>query len=138
MAQHGTASLYKLSDSHLTVADPAEDIRGLKVFDRDDEEVGEIDDLMIDDRERKIRFMRVASGGFLGLGETKFMIPIDTITHITEDAVYIDQTRHYVADAPSYDPELARDDYWERTYGHYGYPPYWAPGYMYPAYPYYP
>jgi sporulation protein YlmC with PRC-barrel domain len=138
MAEPGAASLYKLSDSGLTVAKPEEDIRGWKVVDRDGEDVGEVDDLMIDDRERKVRFIRVASGGFLGLGETKFMIPIDAITRITKDEVHIDQSREHVARGPRYGPDLARDDYWERAYGYYGYPPYWGPGYVYPAYPYYP
>jgi sporulation protein YlmC with PRC-barrel domain len=137
MAEQQTASLHKLSDAHLTVADPAEDIRGRQVVDRHGDEVGKVDDLMIDDRERKVRFMRVASGGFLGLGETTFMIPIDAITRITDDEVRIDQTREHVAGGPKYDPALANNDYWGSTYGYYGYTPYWGPGYMYPMYPYY-
>jgi sporulation protein YlmC with PRC-barrel domain len=139
MARHeaATASLLKLSDSNLTVADPEEDVRGRKVLDRAGEEVGTVDDLMIDDRENKVRFLRVASGGFLGLGETKFMIPVDAITRIDDDHVYIDQTREKVAGAPRYDPDLMNDAYWGDVYGYYGYGPYWAPGYAYPPYPRY-
>ena len=136
------AILLKLSDSNLTVANPDEDIRGRQIVDRDGEDIGEIDDLLIDDRESKVRFMRVASGGFLGLGETKLMVPIDAVTRITDDAVHIDQTRERVARAPQYDPSLVDDSawadpYWASTYGYYGYGPYWAPGYVYPPYPYY-
>ncbi len=141
MANANTATLHKLSDANLTVADPEEDVRGRKVLDRQGDEIGEVDDLMIDDREAKVRFMRVASGGFLGLGETKFMIPIDAVTRITDDTVHIDQTREHVAGAPRYDPDLVEDvaradPYWTSTYGYYGYAPYWAPGYVYPPYPY--
>ncbi len=136
------ATLLKLSDSNLTVADPAEDIRGRKVVDRAGEEIGDVDDLIIDDRESKVRFMRVASGGFLGLGETKFMLPIDVVTRIADGTVHIDQTREHVAGAPRYDPDLVEDmtwadPYWTSAYGYYGYAPYWAPGYAYPPYPYY-
>jgi sporulation protein YlmC with PRC-barrel domain len=136
------ATLVRLSDSSLTVANPDEDIRGRKVVDRRGEEIGDIDDLLIDDQESKVRFMRVASGGFLGIGETKFMIPIDAVTRITDDTVQINQDRERVADAPRYDPSLVKDatwadPYWTTNYGYYGYGPFWAPGYAYPPYPYY-
>lgn len=140
MTMRGSAKerLLGLSDSSMTVADPDEDIRGRKVLDRAGEEVGDVDDLVIDDREANVRFMQVASGGFLGLGATKFMIPIDAITRITPDTVYIDQTRERVAGAPRYDPDLVNDAYWGDVYGYYGYRPYWGPGYAYPPYPRFP
>jgi sporulation protein YlmC with PRC-barrel domain len=130
-----------MSDSSLTVAHPDEDVRGRKVVDRNGDEIGDVDDLMIDDREQRVRFMRVGAGGFLGIGETKLMIPIDAIIRITDDAVQVNQTRDYAANSPPYDPALAddvRDDYWGSAYGYWGYGPYWAPGYIYPPYPRYP
>ena len=132
------ATLRRLSDSDLTVANPDEDIRGRTVVDRNGDEIGKVDDLMIDDREKRVRFMRVGTGGFLGLGETMLMIPIDAITRITEDAVRINQTREHAAGAPPYDPALVNDAFWGNTYNHWGYGPYWASGYVYPPYPYYP
>ena len=140
MREQGTVTLRRLSDANLTVANPDYDIRCRKVIDRNCDEIGDIDDLMIDDREQRVRFMRVGTGGLLGIGETKLMIPIDAIARITEDAVGINQSRDFAADAPPYDPALVNDvsdDYWGRTYGYWGYGPYWAPGYVYPAYPYY-
>ena len=138
MTTSAQANLYKLSDSPLTVADPAEDIRGRQIVDSAGNEVGKIDDLMIDDRQGKVRFLLAGSGGFLGIGETKFLIPVDAVTRITGDTVYINQTREHVAGAPRYDPELADMSYWDSLYGYYGYALYWAPGYIYPAYPRYP
>jgi sporulation protein YlmC with PRC-barrel domain len=61
-----TAMLVRLSDTELTVADPAADMRNRKVVDRDGEEIGEVDDLLIDAPEKRVRFLEVASGGFLG------------------------------------------------------------------------
>lgn len=131
-------TLHKLSDTNLTVADPAEDIRGLKVVDRQGEEIGTVDDLLIDDRETKVRFIRIASGGFLGIGETKFLVPVDAVRRIADGVVHIDRSREIVAGAPHYDPDLTDRDYYDNLYGYYGYPPYWGPGYVYPAYPFYP
>lgn len=131
-------TLHKLSDTNLTVADPAEDIRGLKVVDRQGEEIGHVDDLLIDDRETKVRFLRIASGGFLGLGETKFLMPVDAITRVRDGTVHIDQSREYIAGGPHYDPDLTDQDYYGNVYGYYGYAPYWGAGYIYPGFPYYP
>jgi CBS domain-containing protein/sporulation protein YlmC with PRC-barrel domain len=132
-----TITLIRLSDTDLTLADPAEDIRGRQALDMAGEELGEIDDLLIDEREQKVRFLEVTSGGFLGLGATKFLLPVDAITRITDDAVYINQSRERVAGAPNYDPALVDERYVRDVYSHYGYPPYWGPDYHYPPYPYY-
>src|SRR5262245_50306871 len=129
--------LIRLSDTNLTLADRAEDIRGLKVFDVSGEEVGSVNDLFIDEHERKVRFLEVSSGGFLGLGATKFLLPVEAITRIGVDEVYINQSRERVAGAPQYDPTLVEDRYVSDVYSHYGYPPYWGPDYRYPPYPYY-
>lgn len=43
------ATLVKLSDSNLRLADPAEDIRGRKVLDKEGEEIGDVDDMFVDD-----------------------------------------------------------------------------------------
>jgi len=80
----------------------------------------------------------VTSGGFLGLGATKFLLPVESITRITDDAVYINQSRERVAGSPGYDPTLVDERYVREVYSHYGYPPYWGLDYEYPSYPYYP
>jgi sporulation protein YlmC with PRC-barrel domain len=130
--------LVKLSDADMTVADPAEDIRGRTVVDTHGEEVGKVDELLMDEGENKVRFLRLAAGGFLGIGETKFLIPVDAVSRVSDEAVHIDQTREHVAGAPQYDPELTYEPpYYGGLYGYYGYAPYWTPGYMYPMYPYY-
>ncbi len=130
--------LVKLSDAGMTVADPSEDIRGRKIMDQDGEEVGDVDDLLMDEHEMKVRFIRVATGGFLGIGETKFLIPVDAIARMDQDHVFINQSRERIAGAPQYDPDLTYDvQYYGGLYGHYGYAPYWGAGYMYPGYPYY-
>ncbi len=86
------------------------------------------------DQERKVRFLRVEHGGFLGVGETKSFIPVDAITKITDD-VHINHSRDHVAKAPRYDPELVDDKtYYGNIYGYYGYMPFWGAGYSYRDY----
>jgi sporulation protein YlmC with PRC-barrel domain len=138
MATSAKRTFQAMRDAHLTTRDRAEDIRKRKVVDAAGKDVGEIEALLIDDQEEKVRFLRVASGGFLGMGEAKVLIPVEAISKIGHHVVHIDQTRERIAGAPTYDPELVDDRYYEGLYGYYGYNPYWSAGYVYPPYPVYP
>ncbi|MGK9465179.1 PRC-barrel domain-containing protein (plasmid) [Streptomyces sp. G6] len=129
--------LNKLSDSQQTVATPEEDVRGCKVADTNGNDIGKVEDLLVDEPEGKVRFLLVAHGGFLGFGETKSFIPVDAVTHITDDQVFIDQSRERVSKAPVYDPDLTDEpEYYSNVYGYYGYSPFWGPGYIYPTFPF--
>ncbi|WP_369831104.1 CBS domain-containing protein [Cryobacterium sp. M15] len=130
--------LVKLSESDETIAREDEDIRGRAVKDKVGSDIGKIDDLLIDETERKVRFIEVASGGFLGIGRDKAFIPIDAIVAITDNEVQIDQIREFVASAPAYDPDLVRErEYYGGVLGYYGYGPFWGADYRYPDYPNY-
>ena len=132
--------LVSMNDAALTPKDPAEDVRGRTVVDVDGKDIGRVEDLMLDEDESRVRFLQVGAGGFLGLGERKFLIPVDVISGIDDDNVHVDRSREHIIAAPAYDPALVQDDsldLWERAYAHYGYAPYWAEGYMYPGYPFY-
>jgi uncharacterized protein YrrD len=98
-----------LGDSDLTIADPDEDIRGRIVKDQDGNTIGKIDDLLIDKDVQKVRFIRVESGGFLGIGETAVFVPIDAITMITDVEVWINQSGGHVSREPQYDPRLSTE-----------------------------
>jgi sporulation protein YlmC with PRC-barrel domain len=138
MTTNDYGKLVKLDDVGETVADKDQDVRGRHVFDKDGHKLGKIDALLIDDKERKVRFLEVESGGFLGIGEEISLIPIDAIVSIDAHEVHIDQTGSTVAAAPHYDPELVERKFFEDIYGHYGVLPFWGLGYVYPSYPRYP
>ncbi len=134
---HSPANLYRLSDTYQTVSDPEADVRGRKVVDSNGEEIGTVDDLLIDDEENKVRMLRVGEGGFLGLGKQHFLVPVDAVASIDPERVHIDRDRGRLGDVPIYDPDLAADpEYYGQLYGWWGFPPYWGAGYSYPPYPY--
>ena len=117
--------LVRLRDTDRTVSSSDEDIRGRMAKDKDGHDLGTIEGLLVDEAERKVRFIEVGSGGFLGLGESKSMIPVEAITRVTPDAVYIGHTREHVAGAPRYDPKLMHTEleYFFNLFPYYGYPP---------------
>ena len=121
--------LIKLRDSGQTVADPADDLRGRRVQDRDGQDIGTVHDLLVDSAEHKIRMLRLEHGGILGFGATSSFVPVQAISRITDETVYINQTSDTIAGAPRYDPDLAdQTDYYANTYGYYGYMNFWGPG----------
>lgn len=138
MAQSTGANLVRLSDTDRTVADPQADVRGRKVVDATGEEVGTVDDLLVDEEDVKARMLRVKHGGFLGIGADHFLVPVDAVTSVDDDTVHIDRERTRLTDVPGYDPEIGYDTaYYGGLYSWWGYPSYWGPGYAYPPYPYY-
>lgn len=134
------STLRRIRDIGETVENRDEDVRGRKVLDNAGKKVGTVDGLMVDDAQNKVRFLRVESGGFLGLGATHVMIPVDAITHIDSESVTINRAGEHLQGSPTYDPALVNEydeGYWGGIYSYYGYAPYWGMGYNYPAYPYY-
>ena len=135
-----TSTLRRLRDTGETVANADEDVRGRDVLDNLGFRVGTVDGLMVDDDQNKVRFLRVEAGGFLGLGGTHVMIPVDAISNISDDAVTVDRAGDHLRGAPRYDPALVSEHderYWGDVYGYYGCAPFWGMGYAHPRYPYY-
>lgn len=127
-----------LDKEGLTVADIAADVRGYRVLDNAGCDIGDVDDLIVEDGKHIVRFLRVAAGGFLGLGETKFLIPVDAITSIDDSTVRVDRTKDHVASAPRYDPDLINKPYHlTEVYDHYGLSPFWDTNYLPGQFPFY-
>lgn len=118
-----TPTLSRLRDNAKTVSSSDEDVRGRMVKDKDGQDLGKIEGLMIDDAEHRVRFLEVGTGGILGFGERKSFIPVETITRIAADEIHIDRTRAHVAGAPSYEPAVVTGDagYFRSLYPYYGY-----------------
>lgn len=133
MASDEAIALVKLSDSDQMLTDPAEDIRGRKVIDRDGSDLGKVDDLLIDASERKVRMLRVEHGGIFGIGATASFIPLDAVTDVRDDVVHVSQSRDHIGEAPGYDPDLVdANEAYAELYKHYGYTPHRNTSYLHP------
>lgn len=127
-----TAALEKLKDTGLTLADSSQEIRGRKVVDPSGAEIGQVSGLFIDLDERKVRMIEIRVGGFLGLGDQHFLLPVDAITRLDEDHVYVNETQERVVRSPAYDPTLIvapTHKYLDPYYAYYGIAPFGQAGY---------
>jgi sporulation protein YlmC with PRC-barrel domain len=130
-------ALDRLSDTGLTLSDPSQDIRGRKVVDRHGADIGHVSGLFVDEDERRVRMLEIRAGGFIGIGERHFLLPVDAIMKIGKDEVRVSETRERIVHSPMYDPTLIKAptrEHWEPFYGYYGLSPYWGDGYMYPTF----
>ena len=117
--------LVRLSDSGLVLEDLTQDVRGLDVYDEDGDQIGTVEDLYADTEERKVCFLDVGAGGFLSLGEKRFLIPVEAVSEVREDdAVVVDQKRQKVAESPLFDADVVpQPPYQHELYEYYGYLP---------------
>lgn len=108
--------LVKLSDSEFHLEDRASDVRGLGVFARNGEQMGSVEDFYFDTLDREVRFLEVGAGGFLGLGERHFLIPVEDVVKVYEDGVTVDQSREKVSEPLSLNTKVVPQAAYERDF----------------------
>jgi sporulation protein YlmC with PRC-barrel domain len=107
--------LIKLGDSGFRLVDRASDVRGLGVFNQNGEQMGKVEDLYIDPEERKVRFLDVAAGGIiLGLGEKRFLIPVEAVIKVYEDGITVGQHPEKVSEPLSLNTKVVSQAAYER------------------------
>ncbi len=140
MSKIAQIGMVQLRDSDLELAHADDDVRGMAVFDPYGHRLGEVDDLIVDEQERRARLLVIASGGILGLFESRRLVPVEAITRVDE-SVHVDRDHTRLRDLPAdshsgdvldYDPELMDATAYADVYGFYGLIPFWSPGYVHP------
>ena len=112
----------------------ATSIIGTRVVDTAGEPLGNIKELMIDPDDGQVAYVVLSFGGFLGVGDKLFAIPLEALMFgADEQTVVLDVDKDVLKDAPGFDK-----DHWPDTtqyeagwlldiYEYYGYSPYWMP-----------
>ena len=130
MSQHSQNDLLiKLGDTKLKLNDSDDDLRNRKVLGPDGNDIGHVSALFLDREHGQIRFLQVGTGGFLGLGEREFLIPVEDVIRTEPAEVHINHTREQVLAEPHYDPKsvtLRDQTFWAAYYGYYGHADSWT------------
>ena len=93
--------LVRLGDSDFVPANPEDYLRGKDVYDPHGQRMGCVEDLYVDRQEREVRFLEVGAGGFLGIGERRFLVPVEAVTKVSEDRVTVEPDGTERADGPA-------------------------------------
>lgn len=106
-------------------------IKGDKVVNAAGDDLGKIEELMIDLQDGRVAYAILSFGGFLGMGDKLFTIPWRTFSlRLHEHAFTIDVHRDVLERAEGFDKDnwpKTREEL-SRSYTYYGYQPYWQTG----------
>ena len=80
------------------------ELRGAKVFDRNGEAFGRLEDVFIHENEKALHYLDIRSGGFLGLGKRMFLVPLHLVDTIREEKITLNKSRQEVLDSPEVVP----------------------------------
>lgn len=106
---------------------------GDRVRNVQDEDLGKIEEIMLDLRSGMVAYVVVSFGGFLGIGDKLFAVPWDAFRLDADRKLFIlDIDRQVLENAPGFDkdnwPDFADREWGGRIYSYYGYEPYWKRG----------
>jgi sporulation protein YlmC with PRC-barrel domain len=106
-------------------------IKGDKVVNRAGDNIGKIEELMIDLENGRVAYDVVSHGGLLGIGSKLFAIPWQALKlRAREHTFLLDIPKEILDKAEGFDKDrwpLTRDEL-SRSYTYYGYKPYWQTG----------
>lgn len=107
----------------------ADTLIGEDVYNDQDEDLGDIKEIMLDMRSGRVSYAVLAFGGFLGMGEKLFAVPWNALTLDTVNKRFILKvTKERLKDAPGFEsdhwPDMASTAWADTIHSYYGTKPY--------------
>jgi sporulation protein YlmC with PRC-barrel domain len=108
----------------------ANKIQGDRVRNSAGDDLGKIEDIMIDVSRGRIAYAVLSFGGFLGMGNKLFAIPWEALSLNQRDNFFVlNVSKERLEKAPGFDkdnwPDMADPGWGSDLYSYYGYRPYW-------------
>jgi hypothetical protein len=100
-------------------------LRNIKLY------VAQHDDIMIDLENRRVVYAILSFGGFLGIGDKHFAIPLEALSHRPNERDFtLDVSKDVLEKAEGFDKDNipSNREALASIYTHYGYKPYWQTG----------
>ena len=103
---------------------------GDKVVNRQGEDLGKIEDFMLDPEQGRVGYAVLSFGGFLGMGDKLFAVPMQALKLSREDKRFIlDVDKERLKNAPGFDrnnwPDVSDRSFGTSVYSYYNTKPYW-------------
>lgn len=106
----------------------ASTISGTTVKNMARENIGKIQDLMINLATGEVVYAVLSFGGFMGIGDKYFAVPVEALNISTQDGdreITVDISKDRLENAPGFDkdnwPMEASPEFIQSVYDHYGY-----------------
>jgi len=137
-AQRDQGTLKPLAPTGLTVRSMPEDkaffkaneLIGSSVKNAQGEELGSIEELVINPQDGRVIYAVLSFGGFLGMGDKLFAIPWEALTPMPEGETFkLDVKKEKLAEAPGFNknnwPDMANRDWGTSVHKFYNQKPSW-------------
>ena len=103
---------------------------GDPVVNRKGEDLGKIEDIMIDPENGRVGYAVLSFGGFMGMGDKLFAVPMQAMKLAREDKRFVlDVDKERLKNAPGFDknawPSMADRRWATDVHTYYGTRPYW-------------
>lgn len=109
--------LVRLEDFQGELEEPWQDVQGLKVFDKNGDEIGSVEDLYVYADAEAAHLLKVTGD------EGSILIPVDAVTNASEEGVKVEQDKDVIMGSPGFDSDEVPDSETSRAaYEHFGYP----------------
>lgn len=100
-----------------------EEVVGSDVRNKQNDELGEIDDILLATKEGDTSYAIVSHGGFIGIGEKQIAVPMDRLMVTADKDVFVlDVSEEQLESAPSFERgkfETISDESWRRANDEY-------------------
>jgi len=94
------------------------------------EDLGNIEELMIDLDSGYLAYAVLSFGGFMGIADKLYAVPFDALTYDFDEKVFIiDIDKQTLENAPAFDknhwPDMSNMEWGRNIFNYYGFEPYW-------------
>ena len=108
----------------------ASTMTGNRVMNPSGENLGKLEDLMLDLDRGRVAYAVLSFGGFLGMGDKLFAIPFQALKHDPDrNSFTLNVDKERLKNAPGFDkdnwPSTADRSWGSQIHSYYGYRPYW-------------
>ncbi len=112
------------------IALSASTLKGDKVMNFQNEDIGTVEEIMIDVQSGRIAYIVVSFGGILGVGDKLFAVPWSALKVDTDRKCFImDADKDLLKNAPGFDkndwPDTPNGQWYHNVYKFYNQQPYW-------------
>ncbi len=107
----------------------ANTLDGNDVFNRQNEDLGDIKEIMLDVASGRVAYAVLSYGGFMGIGDKLFAVPWSALTLDTENKRFVlDVDKNRLSHAPGFNkdkwPDMADKTWAKEVHDYYGVTPY--------------